>query len=106
MFTNGMKLCTVWSYTRPDRAGGEKVNHPTVKNAEMMQRLVELLTREGDMVCDPFMGSGTTAVACQNTARRFVGCELIPEYFELTESRLEKAKAKNQPTLCPVPQPA
>ena len=72
---------------------GEKLNggHPTQKPIEVMEWLVNRLTNEGDLVLDPFMGSGTTGVACLNTNRRFVGVELEEEYFNTAKLRIEEA---------------
>jgi site-specific DNA-methyltransferase (adenine-specific) len=56
-----------------------------------MLDLVNRLTSEGNVVCDPFMGSGTTGVACINTGRRFIGVELDPGYFEIAKQRIQKA---------------
>ncbi|WP_414052914.1 DNA-methyltransferase [Macrococcus animalis] len=68
----------------------EKINggHPTQKNIETMEWIVERLTNERDVVLDPFMGSGTTGVACNSLNRRFVGYELEKDYFEIAKRRL------------------
>ncbi|MDQ3373310.1 MAG: site-specific DNA-methyltransferase [Acidobacteriota bacterium] len=50
-------------------------------------------TREGDKVLDPFLGSGTTAVVCQNLNRDFTGIEIEQKYIEIAESRLQKTQA-------------
>ena len=63
--------------------------HPTQKNIETMEWLIERLTNEGDIVLDPFMGSRTTGVACQKLDRDFIGCELSDEYFEMAQKRLQ-----------------
>jgi site-specific DNA-methyltransferase (adenine-specific) len=55
-----------------------------------MERIILLTTNEGDTVIDPFLGSGTTALAALNTNRKFVGFELDPVYFELAAKRIEK----------------
>lgn len=70
---------------------GEKFNggHPTQKPIEVMEWLINRLTNESDLILDPFMGSGSTGVACMNTKRRFVGVELDENYFEMTKARLE-----------------
>lgn len=49
---------------------------------------------EGDVVLDPFMGSGTTAISCLNTERNFIGFELNKEYFEIAQNRIKKVKVK------------
>ena len=63
--------------------------HPTQKPLYAMKWLIERLTNDGDVVLDPFMGSGTTGVACQNLNRDFIGCELSDEYFEMAQKRLQ-----------------
>ena len=63
--------------------------HPTQKPLYAMEWLIERLTNDGDVVLDPFMGSGTTGVACQNLNRDFIGCELDEEYFLMAQKRLQ-----------------
>jgi len=71
---------------RPEVDG---VSHPTVKPLDLMRYLVGLVSREGDMVLDPFAGSGTTGAACVGLGRNVVMCELNPEYVKLVERRME-----------------
>lgn len=66
-------------------------SHPTEKPVALMRELVSLFSNEGQLVCDPFMGSGTTGVACARSGRRFVGIELNPDYFEIACQRIEDA---------------
>ena len=70
-------------------------NHPTEKPVRLMERLIALVTNEGDLVLDSFMGSGTTGVACMNMKRRFIGMELNEIYFKTAVSRLNKAEHEN-----------
>lgn len=72
--------------------GGASNEHPTQKPARLMKELVGLFTTDGQAVCDPFMGSGTTGVACVNLGRKFVGIEIEPVYFELACKRIENAQ--------------
>ncbi len=69
-----------------------KNNHPTVKAIALMSWLIKLVSKENDIVLDPFLGSGTTAVACINLKRNFIGIELSEEYCKIAEARIEKAK--------------
>lgn len=70
--------------------------HPTLKPVELMQHLVKLTTFEGQIVLDPFMGSGSTGLACIELKRKFVGYELDKEYFKIAETRLNnKSKLHN-----------
>jgi len=71
----------------------EKVGHPSQKPLKLIEMLVQSATREGDLVLDPFLGSGTTAVVCQNLNRNFAGIEIEPKYIEIAESRLRKTQA-------------
>lgn len=67
---------------------GKKV-HPTEKPVDLMKILIENSSNEGDLVLDPFMGSGSTGVACINTNRKFIGFELDEKYFEIAKERIE-----------------
>ena len=75
----------------PFNRGAEAIknNHPTVKPIKLMQYLIKLVTREGALVLDPFIGSGTTAIACYKTHRNFIGIEKEPEYVKIAEARLK-----------------
>ncbi len=70
---------------------GEKINggHPTQKPIEVMEWIINRLTNEGDLVLDPFCGSGSTGIACLNTNRRFIGIELDENYFNIAKDRIE-----------------
>ncbi len=75
----------------PVCSGKERVKHPrhpTQKPLSVLRRLVDLASRPGDVVLDPFMGVGSTGVAALELRRRFVGVELDPEYFRAAETRL------------------
>jgi len=62
--------------------------HPTVKPVKLMTYLINLVTPAGATVLDPFMGSGTTGVACKTISRQFIGIERDPEYFQLATTRI------------------
>lgn len=62
--------------------------HPTVKPLPIIRNLVENSSREGGLVLDPFMGSGTTAVACKELKRNFIGFEINKDYWEASRTRL------------------
>ena len=81
----------------------EKNGHPVPKPVGWMRWLVELTTRLGETVLDPFMGSGTTGVACIRTGRRFIGVEKEREYFDISVKRIKRELA--QPRL-PFVEPA
>lgn len=68
--------------------GGKHRFHPTQKSLHLFEDIIKKHSNEGDIVLDTFLGSGTTAVACSNTNRRFIGCEVSSEYFEKIQNRL------------------
>lgn len=67
----------------------DKRYHPTQKPTELVSQLIEMYTKPGDLVCDPFLGSGTTGVSCVQTGRNFIGMELDKKYFEIAKQRIE-----------------
>lgn len=66
-----------------------KNNHPTVKPVALMEYLIKMITPKGGIVLDPFMGSGSTGVACKNLNCSFIGIELDPSYIEIAKKRIE-----------------
>jgi len=78
----------------PFVSGKEIVNHPTQKPVKLIELFVNLFTDEGDTILDPFMGSGTTGVACVQTGRNFIGIEIDPDYFAIAERRIKEAEAQ------------
>lgn len=63
--------------------------HPTEKPVDLMKILIENSTNKGDIVLDPFMGSGTTAIACINTERKYLGFEIDKGYWEVCNKRIK-----------------
>ena len=72
-------------------------NHPTQKPVALYEYLVRTYTNIGDTVLDFTMGSGTTGIACVQTGRNFIGCEIDPGYFKIAEKRIKDAQM--QPNL-------
>ena len=70
--------------------GKSKYGHPTEKPLEIIEKLILVASSEGDLIFDPFMGSGTTAAACKELNRNFIGCEIEAKYCEIAEKRLRK----------------
>ena len=66
--------------------------HPTEKPRKLMAAIIKDFTNPGQLICDPFMGSGTTGVAAVQLGRNFIGIEKDPKYFELACDRLDKAQ--------------
>jgi len=78
----------VWSVSRLHREHRERADHPTQKPLEIIERMVKASCPPGGLVLDPFLGSGTTAVAARRCGRDFAGFELNPDYCKLIEQRL------------------
>ena len=81
------KPCSYQLTERPADTG-----HPCTKPLKAWTRLVGNVTLPGMTILDPFMGSGTTGVACVQTGRNFIGCEIDPGYFEIAKRRIEQAQ--------------
>jgi hypothetical protein len=69
-----------------------ETKHPTEKQVKTMKELITILTNKGQTVLDPFMGSGTTGVACKELGREFIGIEKEQEYIKIAEKRINKGK--------------
>lgn len=83
-----------WWVTPVNRRDRELFGHPTVKPLEIVRTLVENSTRGGDVVLDPFIGSGTTAVACVLTGRDYVGFEVDPTYYAAAVERVRSKESE------------
>jgi len=92
---NGGGRLGVFVHTKSDPLGKGKNEHPTQKPLPLMLELVDLFTDPGDIVLDPFAGSGTTGVACIRLGRRFVGIEKDPKYASLARERLAAEVAQS-----------
>jgi site-specific DNA-methyltransferase (adenine-specific) len=79
--------------------------HPTQKPEPLMRELVNLFTFQGQTVLDPFLGSGTTGVACAKLGRKFIGIELDPKYFDIACKRIEQAYKQGDMFIAPPKKP-
>ena len=68
--------------------------HPTIKPIQLVEKVIKNSSRYGDVIIDPFMGSGTTGVACKNLDRNFIGVELTKEYFNISVKRIAYAETQ------------
>ena len=66
--------------------------HPTTKNLDILDRIIKAYTNENDTVLDIFMGSGSTAISCLRTNRKYLGCELDKEYYDKIKERIDNYK--------------
>jgi len=82
---------SVWTFTAES---ARRVGHPAPFPAELPYRLIQLYTYEDEIVLDPFMGSGQTAIAALRSRRHFVGYEIDPDYVEHAQKRIIEASSK------------
>ena len=88
---NGNFPSTIMDVKKP--VGKERIiNHMTLKPVKLIEYLTLIFSKENQVILDPFMGSGTTGIACLNTDRKFIGIEINDYYFSLAENRLKKHK--------------
>lgn len=79
----------VWEIDALFRNKPECVGYPTQKPEALLERIIKASSNEGDLVFDPFMGSGTTALVCKKLGRNFIGCDINLEAVDLANRRLE-----------------
>lgn len=78
---------TVWRFPAPSKAEKSHGSHPTQKPLALVSRCLRASTTPGDVVLDPFAGSGTTGVAAVSLGRNFIGIESDLEHYELAQTR-------------------
>ena len=83
---------SIWSFPT-ERAS--RVNHPAPFPVDLPRKCIEMFTFEGDVVLDPFLGSGTTAVASKQTGRKYIGVDLSEEYCKIAEQRVESTPSRS-----------
>ena len=81
-------------YIAPINRSDKKIfGHPTIKPLDITEKIIRNSSEIGQTILDPFMGSGTTGVACVNTGRNFIGIELDENFFGVAKDRINKAKS-------------
>jgi site-specific DNA-methyltransferase (adenine-specific) len=86
---DGTPVDDVWDIPMVNPLSRERCGYPSQKPLRLLERLVLALSNEGDLIFDPFCGSGTTAIAAAGKGRRWIGCDESPDAVEATKSRLE-----------------
>lgn len=86
---NAIAAANIYAFMPP-----RERQHPNEKPVEMVSHFLRLHSRRGQKILDPFMGSGTTGVACVKTGRSFIGIELDPDYFDIACRRVREAYAQ------------
>ena len=87
-YNDGYELKSKWYVSPINKNDKELYEHPTIKPLDLIKRHILHSTQPNDIVLDCFLGSGTTAVACKELGRNFIGFELNPKYYELANDRL------------------
>jgi site-specific DNA-methyltransferase (adenine-specific) len=88
----GPLLSDVWSDIHRIRHKTRRDEHPCQLPVPLLERLILMTTDEGDIVLDPFVGTGTTAIAAKRLGRKYIGIEIDPEYVKITEKKLKVVK--------------
>jgi site-specific DNA-methyltransferase (adenine-specific) len=89
----------IWSISRLHRIHAERVDHPTQKPIQLIERMVLASSPENGIVLDPFMGSGTTALASLKHNRKYIGIDLNQKYVDIALKRLENLYKDNSEML-------
>lgn len=87
--TKGISMHDYFSVSAQEKMGAH--GHPCPKPVRWASWLVSRATKEDGTIFDPFMGSGTTGVACMQLGRNFIGCEIDPTYYAIAEKRIKEA---------------
>ena len=75
----------------------DKYGHPTIKPLPLLERLIRNSSKPGQLILDPYMGSGSTAVAAINMGRDYIGAELTEKYYKICQQRIKEAELSNKP---------
>ena len=98
--TCALPICDIkqLTYKSKELVSRELLN--TIQKPEkLMERIIKASSNPGDLVFDPFCGSGTVPVVCQKLNRRFVACEINPDYCQIAEQRMAKAASSGESNL-------
>lgn len=80
----------VWEFSHIHYSNPERAGHPTQKPEALMKRIILASSNKGDLVVDPFAGSGTTCVVSNFLGRKWIGFDINPEYINMSEERIKK----------------
>ena len=89
IIVEGKPLDTVWKFPLLNSSDKQRMGYPTQKPDYLLERVIEVFSRESDLVLDAFIGSGTTAAVAQNLGRRWIGCDINKGAIQTTAKRLQ-----------------
>ncbi|TMI47154.1 hypothetical protein E6H17_06850 [Candidatus Bathyarchaeota archaeon] len=92
-----IKFTKSWFVHRPEPRGDRKIRHPASFPESLVKDFVSFFTRKGELVVDPFVGTGSTLVAALETGRSGIGFEIVEKYAEISRERVKDAIAQNGP---------
>ena len=87
-YNDGYELKSKWYLSPINKGDKDLYEHPTIKPLDLVKRHIAHSTNENDIVLDCFLGSGTTAVACKELNRQYIGFEIDEKYFKIAQDRL------------------
>ena len=90
---NGKRITDIWEF---DKVNGNKQLHANQKPLDLIEQCIAKHSNENDIIFDGFMGSGTTAIACINTNRNYIGFELDKEYYDIALKRIKNHKIEQE----------
>jgi DNA modification methylase len=86
-----IKFTKSWFIHRPEPRGDRKLRHPASYPESLVREFIQFFTRRGQLVVDPFLGTGSTLIAAVETGRSGIGFEIVPKYSEISQRRLKDA---------------
>lgn len=95
-FNGEKQMKDVWTINLPSKTEKEFGKHPTQKPEALLERIVLASTNEGDLILDPFNGSGTSGLAALRLKRKYIGIDNHLEYLEISKKRLKKLEGYNK----------
>lgn len=98
-YNDGYNIKHHYYISKTNKSDKDIYNHPTIKPLEMVKNHLKHSSNEGDVILDPFCGSGTTLKACQELNRQYIGMEINEQYYKIAKDRLNNINAKGEVSL-------
>lgn len=95
-YNDGIENKSKWYISSTNKKDKDSYNHPTIKPLDLVKKHLLHSTNENDVVLDPFLGSGTTAMACKELKRQYIGFEIDKDYYNIAKDRLNGINQKGE----------